>query len=113
MDEYLTDRLGRAEDLSPYRLDGVNLVPYLKSEKQGAPHDYLFWRYGPNAAVRKGPWKLLMCGDKLTRLYNVDRNPGESNDLSSERPTRLAYLGSAQALKPAIHAAGQFGISVP
>ncbi len=48
--------------------------------------DLLVWRSGPNAAVRKGPWKLLMCGGQLTRLYNVDKTPGESNDLSSERP---------------------------
>ena len=43
------------DDLSQYQLDGVNLLPYLEGEKQGAPHDYLFWRSGPNAAVRKGP----------------------------------------------------------
>ena len=27
-------------------LDGVNIIPYPTGEKQGAPHDYLFWRNG-------------------------------------------------------------------
>jgi arylsulfatase A-like enzyme len=73
------------KDLSRYRLDGVNLLPYLQGKKQGAPHKYLFWRSGPNAAVRKGPWKLLMCRSDLMRLYNVDEDPGESKDLASEQ----------------------------
>ncbi len=83
------------EDLDPYRLDGVNLLPYLSGEKQGAPHDYLFWRSGPNAAVRNGPWKLLMCGSDLQRLYNVDEDPGESKDLSSEQPRRVEEMKQA------------------
>ena len=82
-------------ELSPYRLDGVNLLPYLEGKKQGAPHEYLFWRSGPNAAVRKGPWKLLMSGAGLTRLYNVNEDPGESEDLSSE------YAGLVEELKSA------------
>ncbi|HNT88139.1 MAG TPA: sulfatase-like hydrolase/transferase, partial [Candidatus Hydrogenedentes bacterium] len=32
-------------------LDGVNLLPYLAGN-EGAPHDYLFWRYHDGAAVR-------------------------------------------------------------
>ena len=74
------------KDLSEYKLDGVNLLPYLEGKKQGAPHEYLFWRSGPNAAVRKGPWKLLMCGGDLVRLYNVDVEPAESKNLASEQP---------------------------
>ena len=63
-----------------------NLLPYLEGKKQGAPHDYLFWRSGPNSAVCKGPWKLLMCGGDLVRLFNVDEDPRESKDLVSEQP---------------------------
>jgi arylsulfatase A-like enzyme len=72
-------------DLSPYKLDGVDLVPFLKKEKPGSPHEYLFWRSGPNSAVRKGPWKLLMFENGLTRLYNLAEDPAESIDRSSEK----------------------------
>lgn len=39
--------------------DSVNLIPYLDGTNGGAPHDYLFWRSGPNWAVRDGRWKLI------------------------------------------------------
>jgi len=67
-------------------LDGVNLLPYLNGSAQGAPHEHLVWRSGHNGAVRKGPWKLLVSGDELVRLYNVEDDIGESNDLSAQNP---------------------------
>ncbi len=75
-----------SDGLSAYNLDGVDLFPFLEGAQQGLPHDYLFWRSGPNAAVRKGPWKLLLSRDDLTRLYNVAEDPAESRDLSAEQP---------------------------
>ena len=39
-------------------LDGVDLLPYLRGEVDGVPHETLFWRAGPNRAVRRGDWKL-------------------------------------------------------
>ena len=39
-------------------LDGVDLLPYLRGEVDGVPHEFLFWRAGPNRAVRRGDWKL-------------------------------------------------------
>jgi arylsulfatase A-like enzyme len=40
-------------------IDGVNLMPHLTGKQTKAPHDVLFWRMGPQAAVRKGDWKLV------------------------------------------------------
>jgi hypothetical protein len=37
----------------------VNLVPYLTGQETKVPHEALFWRYGAQAAVRKGDWKLI------------------------------------------------------
>ena len=39
--------------------DGVNLIPYLKGEKNSRPHDTLFWRIDKHSAIRVGDWKLL------------------------------------------------------
>ena len=66
-------------------LDGVNLLPFLDGSRGGSPHDHLVWRSGPNAAVRQGPWKLLVAAGGLTRLYNVAEDPGESTDRSAEQ----------------------------
>ena len=73
-------------------LDGVNLLPFLEDAREGAPHDHLVWRSGPNSAVRQGPWKLLQSREGLTRLYNVEEDLGESADLSGKHPQRVKEL---------------------
>lgn len=83
------------EDLSTYNLDGTNLLPYLKTSNNSPPHKYLFWRSGPNAAVRSGKWKLLLVGENLIRLYDVSNDPGELKDLSTTNPEVVEELKKA------------------
>ena len=46
--------------ISPgWKLDGVNLLPYLSGENAGQPHDTLYWRSGPQWAIRKGDRKRV------------------------------------------------------
>ncbi|HEX6963702.1 MAG TPA: sulfatase-like hydrolase/transferase [Lacipirellula sp.] len=75
-------------------LDGVNLLPYLTGENEGAPHESLFWRFGKHWAVRHGDWKLVAANpDGLkTKLYNLAEDVGETNDLSDEHPEKVAEL---------------------
>src|SRR3954454_1286709 len=40
-------------------LDGVDLLPFLTEAHRGRPHDRLYWRVGPKAALRLGDWKLV------------------------------------------------------
>ncbi len=84
-------------EVEGYDLDGTNLLPYLKGKRKGDPHEYLFWRSGSNAAVRKGKWKLLMGGEELTRLYNVDEDPGETKDFSGKKPELVKEIKQAFA----------------
>jgi arylsulfatase A-like enzyme len=39
-------------------VEGVDLMPYLKGGRPGAPHDSLCWRYEQQSAIRMGDWKL-------------------------------------------------------
>src|SRR5262249_20033950 len=55
----------------PDGLDGVNLLPHLAGEKAAAPHEALYWRFGPQKAVRKGRWKLVDWRD-----FDTGRNSG-------------------------------------
>ena len=71
--------------------DGVDLLPFLEGTTAGAPHEHLVWRSGPNAAVRSGPWKLVLA-EGLTRLYDVDADPEESKDLSAGNETIVEEL---------------------
>lgn len=70
------------EEDSNWGLDGVNLIPYLKGEKQSEPHEKLFWRKLENSTVRMGDDKLISLKDYGSVLYNLKNDLGESNDLS-------------------------------
>ncbi len=75
------------------RLDGVNLLPYLKGEKTERPHDTLFWRFGNQWAVRSGDWKLLKAGkDEDPMLFNLKDDIGEQSDLAAKEPERVTTL---------------------
>ena len=74
-------------------IDGVNLLPFLKGEAPGRPHDTLFWRTDNYRTVRDGDWKLQVT--ELPRqdwLYNLAEDPGEKNNLAAREPARLAAL---------------------
>ena len=79
---------GGAELPSGRKLDGVNLLPYLRGEKKQPPHEILFWRSAQNHALRKGNWKLVKMGDE-TGLFNLASDIGESKDLKAEKPDVL------------------------
>jgi arylsulfatase A-like enzyme len=73
--------------------DGVNLLPFLRGEAQGAPHQRLFWRSGPYRAVRDGDWKLQVSEtpDRVW-LFNLSSDPTEQHDLSAQEPERVAAM---------------------
>ena len=66
-------------------LDGVNLLPYLNDQKQGSPHEYLFWKHNNLGAVRRGKWKLVITTwQPKIALYDLDKDIGESVNLAKE-----------------------------
>lgn len=75
------------------KLDGENLLPYLRGEKQGNPHETLFWRKLDESAVRMGDSKLIQLKGYGSVLYNLSLDLGETNDLS------LIYNDKFQELK--------------
>ena len=95
----------------PDNVDGVDLAPFLKGRLDGVPHERLFWLYNdhkewripgrdtnlarPLRAVREGTEKLVVEGDNPPELYDLARDPGETNNLASARPARVAVLRQA------------------
>ena len=76
-------------------LDGVNLVPYLTGEKEGAPHDLILLRKWDQKryAVRKGDYKLIIPGeDKKPLLFNLAKDIGEENNILSSNKKIAAEL---------------------
>ena len=71
-------------------LDGVDLLPFLKSGN--APQRALYWRSGEARAVRMGKWKLLELGGALSCLYDLEIDIGERENRSAEFPDIVAEL---------------------
>lgn len=89
---------------SDWKLEGVNLLPYLSGEKKTAPHDALYWRFGPQMAIRSGDWKLVRYdttadgqrakGKPISdaKLYNLASDLHEDKDLSATNPEKVKEL---------------------
>jgi arylsulfatase A-like enzyme len=79
-----------------WKLDGVDLMPYLTGKNESRPHETLYWRFGPQWAIRKGDWKLCannIDGVKSPKLFNLKDDVGEAKDLTAE------HLDKAKELK--------------
>jgi arylsulfatase A-like enzyme len=81
--------------------DGVDLLKHLTGEDTTAPHEALYWRFGPQKAVRQGKWKLVDWRDFETKqdsgwqLYDLAKDVGEKNDLAKVEPRIVAELSAA------------------
>lgn len=78
-----------------WKLDGVDLLPFVTGKNKGAPHERLFWRFGRQWAVREGDWKLMSMGDTPPQLFNMRSDIGETKDLSAAEPARAAAMKTA------------------
>jgi arylsulfatase A-like enzyme len=103
---------GVAEKATP-KLDGVDLIPYLRGDKATAPHDALYWRFGGQWAIRMGDWKLAKAtvgtgraggGGAASRrekaivdgatLFNLKDDIGEQTDLAAKHPEKVKELAA-------------------
>ena len=72
--------------------DGVSLLPYFTGEKTSDPHPQLFWRKEGMAAAREGAYKMIRVEDLGYRLYNLEVDLGETQDLHQGDPNRLGQM---------------------
>ncbi len=87
-----------------WKLEGVDLLPYLSGAKSNAPHDAIYWRFGGQMAIRSGDWKLVrydanaddQSGDSSKvsslKLYNLASDLHEDKDLSETMPDKVREL---------------------
>ena len=75
-----------------WKLEGVDLVPYVTGANDGIPHETLCWRRGSFRTIRHGDWKLIFRAGYPVQLYNLKEDIGESANLSSKFPERVQYL---------------------
>lgn len=91
---------------APKHLDGVNLVPYLRGEKQGNPHEFLFWLNNePDdaprrhlVAVRWKQWRLYRQHETDPwQLFDIAKDPGEHKDVAKKFPEVVERMAAEHA----------------
>lgn len=80
-----------------WKLDGVDLLPYLSGRNTGKPHEALYWRFGEQWAIRQGDWKLVVSriDGEEPRLFNLAEDVGEAKDLAARSPEKVKELTAA------------------
>lgn len=77
-------------------LDGVDLLPHLTASDERPIHELLYWRVGPQAALRAGPWKLVRprtSGKPAPwELYQLNDDPSEAHNLAAANPEKVGEL---------------------
>ena len=81
------------------KIDGVDLMPYIKGEKIANPHQTLFWRSGNHQAVLHDNWKYLISKKEGTKwLFDTDQDPLERNNLININPEKTLQIESLLAM---------------
>ncbi len=70
----------------PSDIDGISILPTLLGKGNQKPHDYLYWEYNQNQAVRDGKWFAHRASGGQIELYDLITDPQQSKDLSESFP---------------------------
>ncbi|MHC4200367.1 MAG: arylsulfatase [Planctomycetota bacterium] len=86
---------------TPDNIDGISFLPTLLGQGKQRQHDFLYWEYAGQVAVRRNNWKAFMARRQPWQLFDLDTDSREENDLAKKRPEILkemiAYAKSAHA----------------
>ncbi|MFZ1863937.1 MAG: sulfatase-like hydrolase/transferase [Polyangiales bacterium] len=73
--------------------DGVDLIPYVKGQNEGLPHERLFWRADHIWAIRDGKYKLILSTrDGWAELYDLEADKSEKINLKEQMPALYEKL---------------------
>ncbi len=93
-----------SQTTTPKHVDGMDITKLLTGEDKTLEHQTLVWDTGHETAIRRGKWKLKTATDDQyaryemvdielgTFLYDLEKDPGETTDLSKENPDIVQEL---------------------
>lgn len=104
----VSDQVGHAVDLLPtiasmigipimseMQIDGLNVWNQIAHD-QTITERTLYWRTSGQYSIRKGNWKLVHTGNSLdsgmNELFNLSRDPNETQDVARSNPGILSDL---------------------
>ena len=82
-------------------MDGVSLMPILKSDKGGIEREAIYWHYPhysnqggfPGGAIRINNFKLVeRYEDGKAHLYDLNKDLGESNDIAESHQDKVTTM---------------------
>ncbi len=84
---------------APDDVDGLSILPELLGEQavghKQQQHDFLYWEFGPQIAVRMKNWKAIQPKkDQPWALYDLSQDISEANDVALQHPELLARMSS-------------------
>lgn len=72
--------------------DGLSFLPTLLGKAGQESHEYLYWEYGNQVAIRRGEWKAYVGQSGQWELYHLAEDIEEMNNLAAKNPELLAQL---------------------
>lgn len=66
-------------------IQGKSLLPILQG-KDREPHEWLYFQFSDNRAIRRGDWKAVSARGGRWELYNIATDRTELQDLSDTKP---------------------------
>lgn len=102
---HLIDLMATAIDLGgakyPGEFDGRRIEPLqgrslgpIFAGKQRQPHEWLYFQFSNNRAIRKGDWKLTSARGGGWELYDLKSDRTELHDLAASNPAQAAELAA-------------------
>ncbi|MFK7851628.1 MAG: sulfatase [Akkermansiaceae bacterium] len=86
MDFYATAAALAKTEL-PDHCEGIDLMPLLLGEKESDADRVMFWNTHGSQIARWKDWRIVKFRDEAAwRLYDVEKDPGETRDVSGEHP---------------------------
>ncbi len=85
--EYPEEFAGRA--ITP--VQGRSLVPIFQGE-QRIGHEWLYFQFSDNRALRRGDWKIVSARGGPWELYDLAADRTELNDLADQHPDKVQEL---------------------
>jgi len=81
-----------------WKLDGVDLLPYLTGKNRERPHNVLTWAWGPRRAIRYLDYKAVsMNNGQKWELFDLSKDISETIDLSERYPEKLSAMIKAHS----------------
>lgn len=73
------------------KIQGKSLLPILQGQ-QREPHDWLYFQFSNNRAIRSGEWKAVAARGGPWELYNLEKDRTELHDLAESESDRLQNM---------------------